>query len=109
MNWIEKEQKVDGISYLSSCKSFSAILSEEIHSGLKWLHLSISSKFKKIDFDFMRNAKDRFIGKDKYAFMIFPPKDKHVNIYPNCYHVFHCVDRHPFPEFSGFIDGIRSL
>lgn len=107
--WNEFERRLDGCGYWHEHRRISVIRSEERHDGKNWLHVSLAAPKRKIQYSDIINIKELFIGVDKYAFMVFPPKDKYVNIHGNCYHLFHCVDGHPFPEFSGLLNGMRSL
>lgn len=31
-------------------------------------------------------VKERFIGRDRYAVMVLPPRGQHVNIHAHCFH-----------------------
>jgi len=105
--WNEIDKKLDGSGYWCPSRNQFIICSiAKEKDGKKWLHVSLSGK-KRIQYEDLKDIKDLFIGPDKYAIMIFPPKDKYVNIHPNCFHLFHCIDGHALPEFSGFLEGIK--
>lgn len=89
----------DGYSY-TSINGLSIIITGEIHQDKKWLHVSFARKSRMPEYDDIRMIKRDFIGEDKKAIMIFPEKDKHVNIHPYCLHLFCCLDGDELPEFS---------
>ncbi len=76
--------------------------------GAQWIHVSYSRK------DWVPNHADTckikaaFIG-DRYAYAVFPPADRYVNIHPKCLHLWARWDETEgsvLPEFSEFLDGI---
>lgn len=101
---------IDGYSFTNQFAPISVIISEAREKDKKWwIHLSIAHKNRVLTFKEIKEYKELFIG-DKYCYMVFPPKIKYVNIHPNCYHLFYCVDREQYlPEFSGFVNGKRTL
>ena len=52
-----------------------------------------------------------FLGEDVKAMQVFPPKDRYVNLNPYVLHLFVCLSEEGdgLPEFSGVIDGVRTL
>ena len=80
--------------------------------GNPWLHVSYSRK------DWVPNhadsckVKEAFVG-DRYAYAVFPPAEKYVNIHPNCLHLWARMDTKDgrvLPEFSVEIEAIgRSI
>ena len=78
--------------------------------GKLWLHVSFAHPKRIPNYEEITSVKARFIGKDKYAMMIFPPEEMHVNLHGYCLHLWHCLDGHPLPEFSGYdLKGRRTL
>ena len=77
--------------------------------GKRWLHVSAALPSRLPRHDEQAEIKEKFIGQDEYAISVFPPKEMHVNIHPHCLHLWHCLEGHPLPEFSGFINGMRSI
>jgi hypothetical protein len=73
--------------------------------GKRWVHVSVSHPSRIPSYEELAEVKRRFIGSDRYAVMVFPEESKHVNIHPRCLHLWHCVDGHPLPEFSGELVG----
>jgi hypothetical protein len=75
-----------------------------------WLHVSVSRANQLPSYEDLVTVKEIFIGCDAKAIMVFPPRDKHVNIHPNCLHLFSCLTGDPLPEFSGELaPGVRTL
>lgn len=70
----------------------------------RWFHLSVSHKKRMPTHDELCEAKNYFIGIDRYAVQVYPPAHRHVNIHPHCLHLFSCLDGHPLPEFSRKMD-----
>jgi hypothetical protein len=69
--------------------------------GKLWLHVSYAHQKRMPTYGEMQLVKSMFIGEDKYAMMVLPPKDKYVNLHKYCLHLWHCLEGHPLPEFSG--------
>jgi hypothetical protein len=78
--------------------------------GEWWLHLSVSRKSWAPNAEDMRAAKEAFLG-DRYAYAVYPPADRHVNIHPFCLHLWARFDGAPLlPEFSEVLDVVgRSI
>lgn len=75
-----------------------------------WLHVSFSRKDRIPTYEEMCEVKEIFVGAEKTAYHVFPPRSKHVNIHANCIHLWHCIDGDPLPEFSEMVPGLgRSI
>lgn len=73
--------------------------------GNWWLHLSVSRKAWNPTHDDMAIAKAAFLG-DRYAYAVWPPADKYVNIHPYCLHLWARLDGTAvLPEFSDIVPG----
>lgn len=78
--------------------------------GKRWLHVSCSRSSRLPSWEDMRLMKDTFIGPDRYAVQVLPPRDRYVNIGAFVLHLFSPVDGPwPLPEFSGVVAGRRTL
>lgn len=79
--------------------------------GKYWLHLSVSrSDSSKVpSYEDLVFVKKTFVGDDAYAYQVFPPKTKHVNLHPGVLHLWHCFDGHVIPEFSRVVAGQRTI
>ena len=71
-------------------------------NGKPWLHVSVSRSDGKIpDWQTMSEVKRLFIGDERTALQVMPPKAKHVNIHPGVLHLYHCLDGEVTPDFTG--------
>lgn len=77
--------------------------------GMAWLHVSVSRKNYPPSWDDLKRVKRDFIGPDYAAIMVFPPDEDFVNIHPHCHHLWHCIDNNPVPNFTGEIDGVKTI
>jgi hypothetical protein len=67
--------------------------------GRPWLHVSLSRQGRIPSYDDITVVKQVFVGDDRLAVQVFPPKDEHVNINPNVLHLWACLDGRPLPDF----------
>jgi len=92
----------DGYRFQHKLYPLTVITSAAIEAdGKRWLHVSLAHQKRIPDYSEIQRVRKHFIGEDKYAVIVFPPKDFYVNLNPNCIHLWHCIDGHPLPEFSG--------
>lgn len=57
----------------------------------------------------MALVKDAFIGPDRYAYSVWVPRDRHVNIHRHCLHLWALMtddEGRVLPEFSAVVDGV---
>ena len=96
-------QKIGGLRVLIDC--------EYKRDGKAWVHVSYSRKDRIPSHEDTCKVKSAFIG-DRYAYAVFPPSDKYVNIHPNCLHLWALAegDSQILPEFSEELESIgRSI
>lgn len=75
-----------------------------------WLHVSVAHKGRLPTYAELCRVKSIWFGDEGKAMMIFAPRDKHVNIHPNCLHLYGVISgSDPLPEFSGVIGGVRTI
>jgi hypothetical protein len=97
-------QKRGGLRVLVDC--------EPKRDSKEWLHVSVSRANYTPTHDDMAVVKNAFIGEDRYAYSIWPPTDKYVNIHAHCLHLWACMegDGQQLPEMSEVLEGIgRSI
>lgn len=70
------------------------------YDGKEWLHVSVSRPSKMPSYDDLKAVKQLFIGDDRYAYQVFPPLAKHVNIHNYCIHLFCCLEGPVLPDFT---------
>jgi len=107
--WSEIKDKRFGQAYRSK-DGLVVICSIEIRDGDRWLHVSYSRKTKIPTYRDSCLVKRLFIGRDRYAYAVFPPEEMHVNINSNCLHLWTNLDEpRPLPEFSNTKLGARMI
>ncbi len=77
-------KRTDGLAVVASA-------SAELDSR-RWLHVSCSRARRLPSWDDLAEAKSIFVGADRYAYSVLPPKSKYVNIHPFCLHLWSCLD-----------------
>lgn len=80
----------------------------EKNDGKQWVHVSFSRKNWAPNHADTVKVKDAFIG-DRYAYVVYPPKEFYVNLHPNCLHLWSRWgddDGRELPEFSETLAGI---
>lgn len=103
--WRLLEDRDDGFMYQNKSERLAVIVSGEVHNGVKYLHVSCSNPFHVPTYDQITFVKQVFIGDDREAYMVFPMKDKHVNIHPYCLHLY-SPEQPLLPDFTGGMGSI---
>src|SRR5262249_28895883 len=68
--------------------------------GKAWLHVSVSRQNKQLpSWDALSEVKDLFIGPERTALQVLPPRRKHVNIAP-VLHLWTCLSGDVIPDFT---------
>ena len=69
--------------------------------GKRWLHLSVSRKNGQLpSWELLSALKDLFIGEERTAYQVLPPRHKHVNMAP-VLHLWCCMDHDAYlPDFT---------
>ena len=67
--------------------------------GLAWIHFSLSCRGRIPSWEELKAAKEHFLG-DVHAYQVLPPKAEYVNIHPHVLHLWHCIDKNPFPDWG---------
>jgi hypothetical protein len=100
--WHYVNRGANGATYAHKTDRISVIESIAIEQdGKRWQHVSLARPDRLPDYDDLTFVKRHWIGEDKYAYQVFPPKAKHVNIHPNCLHLFSCLDGDAvLPDFT---------
>jgi hypothetical protein len=66
-----------------------------------WLHVSVSRKNGALpSWEVLSAVKNLFIGEERTALQVLPPRSKHVNI-AQVLHLYHCLDGDVTPDFTG--------
>lgn len=79
----------------------------EKEDGNQWIHVSYSRKSWAPTHGDTILVKETFIGPDRYAYAVFPAKDRYVNIHPYCLHLWARLDGTAvLPHFDGIVEGV---
>jgi hypothetical protein len=65
-----------------------------------WIHASMSHPHRLPSYDELKYLKRHFVGTARKAIQVFPAESEHVNLHPNCLHLFSCIDEDPLPDFT---------
>lgn len=99
--WIQVDCPCIGAYAFQSATGMLIIYGEEKIEGRWWRHLSVSRQGRIPSYDDLTKVKSAFAGDHRSAVMVFPKKEEHVNIHPNCLHLWWPVDEkhYPLPDF----------
>ncbi len=89
----------EGLLVLASCAVYG--------DGVPWLHVSVSRRDRKIPtWEQMSQVKRVFVGDNRTALQVMPPKHQWVNIHPGCLHLYCCLTHDVTPDFTAGYDTI---
>ena len=81
--------------------------------GRTWLHVSVSKPNRKMPtWEDIQTMRRYFVGEHRESYMIFPTKERYVNIHPGVLHLYCCLDQpggvlpHMEGEFAPGVIGI---
>ena len=91
----------DGNVY-QHCSGLKVIVSTaDFPDGHDYMHVSVSRTDRLPSYDDLKFVKSVFAGDHRYAYQVFPPVDKHVNIHPFVLHLWvPLTDEPPLPDFT---------
>ncbi len=100
--WVLVRKTIDGAAYRRESDGLQVIASHTVElDGFEWWHVSLSRKSRIPTYDDMALVKRLFLGDAAYAYQVFPPIDRHVNIHPYCLHLFAREDGfQALPDFT---------
>ncbi len=87
-----KYQRRDGMTVIASVAPEA--------DGKNWLHVSCARPDRMPSYEDLAWTKHVFVGPHRAAVMVLPEASKHINIHPNCLHLFACLNGHPLPDFT---------
>lgn len=97
--WREIRRTIDGAAYQAAGLRVIASVAREL-DGRLWLHVSCSRGSRIPDWEDLRLVKDTFVG-DRYAYQVFPTREKYVNINPFVLHLWAPLEgAPPLPDFT---------
>jgi len=99
-DWACVERGADGAKFQSDDR-LTVIMSAAVEQdGKRWLHVSCSRPTRLPSWDDLRRVKDLFVGRERTALQVVPPASRHINIHPNCLHLWACLDGDVTPDFA---------
>lgn len=108
--WRLRQDGLDGAAYQRADGLLVILSGNREADGRRWLHASASYRTRLPTWDDLRAVKDAFIGPDRYACQVFPPRDRYVNIGRFVLHLWSPLDGPwPLPEFSAVVGGRRTI
>lgn len=108
--WKVERELNDGAWYRNKPAGIMVIVSGAIEKDeRRWLHVSVSRPDRIPSHLDMASIKDAFIGPEVYAYAVYPPRSKYVNLHPTCLHLWACLDGPRLPEFSEIVGGVRTI
>lgn len=99
-DWRMVEARADGVKYQRRDGLSVIISGGSEQDGRRWLHVSCATPTRLPSWAQVTQVKEMFIGAEKKAIQVLPPKSEYVNIHPYCLHLWHCVDGDPLPDFT---------
>ena len=84
----------DTTSVMISCARYD--------DGKRWLHVSVARRNRQAPtWELYVQVKELFIGPERTALQVLPPRSKWVSIHHGCLHLYHCLDGDVTPDFTG--------
>lgn len=88
----------------------SVIVTEFVLDGTAWWHASIAFETDRPSYNALAALHTAVWGGDGYAYQVFAPKSKHINIHENALHLWGRADGKPeLPEFAAILGDGRSI
>ena len=102
--WKLVQEGADGRAYRSIAGGHATVIESvgREADGQVWHHVSLGRKDRRPTWDELAAVKEAFVG-NRYAYIVFPPRARYVNLHPNVLHVFSCLEGpegRRLPEFS---------
>lgn len=107
--WSEIERVSDGSSYVRRWRGQRWVMIRSVArelDGQLWCHVSASRPDRCPTWEEVAEVKRDAIGPSLAALQVMPRESDHVNIHPNCLHLFAPLEDWPLPDFTR---GTRSI
>lgn len=100
-DWVCERRGQDGAVFENKRQRLSVVVSGDVEQdGKRWLHLSVAHSDRLPKYETLVEVKELFIGGERKAIQVFPPRSQHVNIHNYCIHLWHCADEDGLPDFA---------
>lgn len=98
--WTVLQPFGDGNAYAHRSGLRVIVSTADYPDGREWMHVSVSRKDRLPSWDDLQFVKHVFVG-ERYAYQVFPPSDRHINIHEFCFHLWvPLTDEPPLPDFT---------
>lgn len=91
VGWAILDVRDDGTMY-GRRDGLKVIASGIMFGGHRWLHVSCSYATRLPTWKDFGDVKAIFVGADRYAYQVLPPRAKYVNFMPYCLHLWSDLD-----------------
>ena len=99
--WTVLQPFGDGNAYRHRCGLRAIVTTADFPDGREWMHVSVSREDRLPSWDDLKFAKSTFVGDARYAYQVFPPASRHVNIHDFCLHLWvPLTGQLPLPDFT---------
>lgn len=71
----------------------------DLSASHMWVHLSVSRENRLPTYADVFEVKTLFLGDERKAIQVFPPRGEHYNEHPFCLHFWAPLDNDPLPDF----------
>ena len=77
------------------------IIGDERIGATWWRHISVSRVDGIPIYEDLKKVKEQFIGDHRSAYQVMPKITEHINLHPNCLHLWATIDDNddPMPDF----------
>lgn len=99
--WRCYESAIDGATWrVEDVKGEMAVIATSAteRDGREWVHVSISRRDRCPSWADLVRVKECVLG-NREAYCVIPPRERYVNVHPNCLHCFACLDGPVLPDF----------
>lgn len=99
--WRVVTEGEDGFAAQNPARDLRVIVSDSREKdGLRWRHVSVSLPKRVPNYAELCLVKRIFIGDERECYSVFARKSRHINLHPNCLHIWCPLDGPVLPDFS---------
>lgn len=71
---------------------------EKLPDGREYQHVSVSREDRYPSWEELLEIKSEFMGDDVEAYQVFPRVGEYINVHPNCFHLWRCLEADLMPH-----------
>ncbi len=89
----------------------TVLLEAEVVDGELWAHMSVCGQKppRLPTWEELRWCKETFLGVDRKAIQVLPPKKEYVNIHQHVLHLYAPLERDPLPDFRAMMGEVAGI